>query len=72
MELLFYNLCFKLLKTFKLLHKTVDSRDCGASEQKEGKYRRKKEYFLFAPFHSNVPGSTGFFDRSRMSSADKL
>ena len=43
MELLFYKLCFKLLKTFKLLHKTVDSRDCGASEQKEGKYRRKKE-----------------------------
>ena len=44
MELLFYKLCFKLLKTFKLLHKTVDSRDCGASERKEGKYRRKKDY----------------------------
>ena len=43
MELLFYKLCFKLLKTFKLFHKTVYSRDCGASEQKEGKYRRKKD-----------------------------
>ena len=33
---IFYKMCFKLLKTFKELHKTVDSRDCGASEQKEG------------------------------------
>ena len=27
---------------------------------------------LFAPFHSNVPGSTGLFASSRMSSADNL
>ena len=33
---IFYKLCFKLLKTLRLLHKTVDSRKCGASEQKEG------------------------------------
>ena len=42
LEYLLYKLCFKLLKTFRLLHKTVDSRDCGASEHKQGKYRRKK------------------------------
>ena len=44
MELLFYKLCFKLLKTFKLLHKTGDSRDCGASDKKrENTEERKKE-----------------------------
>ena len=41
LELYFINCVLK--KTFKLLHMIVDSRASGATEQKEGKYRRKKE-----------------------------
>ena len=33
----------------------MDSRDCGASEQKEGKYRRKKERAI-AKGDNNVKG----------------
>ena len=36
MLVIFYKQCFKLKNTIKLLRTIVDSRACGASEQKDG------------------------------------